>query len=202
MWVHHYHHCLEKSGNFRCLINKWITNNRTASSATPSTSEGNLCPKAASSFSSHGWKRKSKQRHFMLLFPLQQLRKSVPHGLKSHRETLLVLWDGIVKNKSIKYHHIIHLRCLGGHVIPIIIDVFLFCSKNLHAVCRVHMILFPIKMAVDLKCFHCLSKYVLKEPYFIKSHKVASRTDFIREVESVLMPQIYLGLHVRNTPKV
>lgn len=57
-------------------------------------------------------------------------------------------------------------------------------------------------MAVDLKCFHCLSKYVLKEPYFIKSHKVASRTDFIREVESVLMPQIYLGLHVRNTPKV
>lgn len=119
-----------------------------------------------------------------------------------HQETLLVLWDGIVKNKSIKYHHIINLQRLVDHVIPISIDVFLFCSKNLHAVCRVHMTLFSIKMGVDLKRSHCWSKYVLKEPSFIKSHKVASRTDFLREVESVLMLQIYLGLHVRNMPKV
>lgn len=62
----------------------------------------------------------------------------------------------------------IHLHCLGDLVIPIICISFLQ-HQNLHAVCCVHMILSSIKMGVDLKFIHCLSKYVHKEPYFIKT---------------------------------
>lgn len=145
--MHLYHRRLDNVEILSRFNNKWLNSNWTASSTT----EGKLCPKAAASFSSHGLQRQSQQRHFRLSFPPLQL--SFPSSSTS--------WSSSREPSGVTRWH------QGDLVIPIISISFLQ-HQNLHAVCCLHMILSSLKMGVDLKFIHCLSKYVLKEPYFIK----------------------------------
>lgn len=130
---------------------------------------------------------------------------NVPQDLEAHQETFLMLWDGIIKHQSIKQRHInkSHPPALPWR--PYNSNYMCFFSaapKSTRCVsCTCDS--FFSKNGSWPK-MHPLFKQICAQGAVLhkNSHKAVSSTDFIQELESVVMLQIYLGLRNLNMPKL